>query len=714
MPREINAEEWEKLTNLEKIKLDKERAYEYFREKNYSYYEIGLRRLDHSEIIKDICNYFKNDEKYLKRINEGYYEEEWEKSTNLEKIALDKEKAYKYFRDNNFTFAQIGLNKQEHSELISDIRHYFKDDEKYLKRFNEIDPVFWENLSNFQKIKLDKERAYNYFREKNYTYDQIGLRGLEHSEIIKDIRNYFKDDEKYLKRFNEGNLNEVWEDLTGLQKIEEDKERAYKFFRDNNYTSDQVGLNNQEHSEIIKEIFDYFENDRKYQRRFNEKLYIDKWEKLPSYEEKLKFDEEYTRSRMKAAENAEKERQHDEEWEKLPTYKAKLEFDKEYTEFQLKTAKLEKDVKAIYNILGKEKAFDYFKEKGYGEKELASFNSYRGVGQDEFKTIEAVPRKELLSYIQLYSTEEKQKLFPKLYNEYWNPEFGTEQEKYEKKKLIDPERAKREVFDPAPYSLKREYDEPEAVEWLRKQPEETRTFLYPDGAVDIKMAEFKEKNPSYKSKDYDKALSDALNEIERANYQSLVEMKDGMDILEDKFNSIRSHTISLFNSKEYDEMKQAYQKFAEAYNDLTTGNDIYGIPRNNPDRLSKKDIESLQRLKDEMSEKAQRYIEAKEKQKGGKGISAHWTGQGADRLGFANALVSFRLEPGISRVSMNESFETKASKGKVKKTTLSQLTERSKRGRKGLDIEIKKMKRADAKKKQRQRSQDKPKKSKEL
>lgn len=155
--------------------------------------------------------------------------------------------------------------------------------------------------------------------------------------------------------------------------------------------------------------------------------------------------------------------------------------------------------------------------------------------------------------------------------------------------------------------------------------------------------------------------------------------------------------------------RQAYQKFAEAYNDLATGNDIYGIPRNNPDRLSKEDVERLQSLKDDMSEKAKRYIEAKEKQKGGKGISAHWTGQGADRLGFANALVSFKLEPGISAVSMNESFETKASKGKVKRTNLSQLTERSERGRKGLDIEIKKMKRTEAQKKRGQPSDDKPK-----
>ena len=712
MPKEIKAEEWEKLTNLEKIKLDKERAYKYFRDKNYTFVQIGLNNQDHSEIINDIRDYFKDDEKYLSRFNE-IEPEVWENSTSLEKIKLDKERAYNYFRENNYTFVQIGLNNVDYPEIISDIRNYFKDDEKYLKRFNEIEPKVWENSPGLLKIKLDKERAYNYFRENNYSYYEIGLNCLDHYEFIKDIRNYFKNDEEYLKHFNEID-EKLWENSNDLEKIKLDKERAYKYFRDKKYTFTQIGIDYQEHPEIIRDIFDYFENDRKYQRHFNEKLFSEEWEKLPTYEAKLEFDEEYTKSRMKAAENAKKERQHDEEWEKLTTYEAKLEFDKEYTEFQLKTAKTERDVKAIYNILGEDKAFEYFKEKGYGEKELASFNSYRGVGHDEFKTIETVPGKELLSYIQLYSTEEKQKLFPKLYNEYWNPEYGTEQEKYEKKKSIDPKRAKREVFDPAPYSLKKEYDAPEAIEWLRKQPEETRTFLYPDGAVDIKMAEFKEKNPSYKSKDYDKTLSDAVNEIERSNYQSLVEMKDGMNILEDKFNSMRSHTISLFNSKEYDEMKQAYQKFAEAYNDLTTGNDIYGIPRKNPDRLSKEDIERLRSLKDDMSKKAHRYIEAKEKQKGGKGISAHWTGQGADRLGFANALVSFKLEPGISAVSMNESFETKASKGKVKRTTLSQLTERSERGRKGLDIEIKKMKRADAKKKQRQHSQDKPQKSKAL
>ncbi|MCR5236649.1 MAG: hypothetical protein K6E34_05545 [Lachnospiraceae bacterium] len=473
---------------------------------------------------------------------------------------------------------------------------------------------------------------------------------------------------------------ESWEKLTNLEKIEKDKERAYKFFHDNNYTIDQIGLNVQEHSKIIRDIFDYFKNDKNYRKQFNKNLDIGEWEKL-----------------------------YKDAWEKLSTYEAKLEFDEGYTEFQLNTAKLERDVKGIYNILGQDKAFEYFKEKGYGENELASFNSYKGVGQDEYKTIKAVLGKELFSYIQLYSTEEKQRLFPKTYNEYWNDsEVGTEKERYARKKLIDPERAKREVFDPAPYSMKREYDPAETLEWARKQPEKTRNFLYTDDALDIKMAEFKAKNPTYKGEAYDKALSDARAEIERSNYQSLAEMKDGMDILADKFNSMRSHTISVFNSKEYDEMKQSYQRFAEAYNDLTTGNGIDGLRRDNPDRLSKDDIKRLERLKDDMSEKAQRYIEAKEKQKGGKGISAHWTGQGADRLGFANALVSFKLEPGISEVSKKESFEVKTSNGKVTQTNLGDLMQRSERGRKGLDIEIEKMKRVETQKKRRQLSDDKP------
>ena len=158
----------------------------------------------------------------------------------------------------------------------------------------------------------------------------------------------------------------------------------------------------------------------------------------------------------------------------------------------------------------------------------------------------------MTKYLEDY--EEKQRLFPKTYNEYWNDsEVGTEKERYARKKLIDPERAKREVFDPAPYSMKREYDPAETLEWARKQPEKTRNFLYTDDALDIKMAEFKAKNPTYKGEAYDKALSDARAEIERSNYQSLAEMKDDMDILADKFNSMRSHTISVFNSKEYDE-----------------------------------------------------------------------------------------------------------------------------------------------------------------
>ena len=266
---------------------------------------------------------------------------------------------------------------------------------------------------------------------------------------------------------------ESWEKLTNLEKIEKDKERAYKFFHDNNYTIDQIGLNVQEHSEIIRDIFDYFKGDKNYRKQFNKNLDIGEWEKL-----------------------------YKDEWEKLPTYEAKLEFDEGYTEFQLNTAKLERDVKGIYNILGQDKAFEYFKEKGYGENELASFNSYTGVGQDEYKTIKAVLGKELFSYIQLYSTEEKQK--------------------------------------------------------------------------------------------------------------------------------------------------------------------------------------------------------------GGKGISAHWTGQGADRLGFANALVSFKLEPGISEVSKKESFEVKTSNGKVTQTNLGDLMQRSERGRKGLDIEIEKMKRVETQKKRRQLSDDKP------
>ncbi len=203
-----------------------------------------------------------------------------------------------------------------------------------------------------------------------------------------------------------------------------------------------------------------------------------------------------------------------------------------------------------------------------------------------------------------------------------------------------------------------------------------------------------QENPALRNIDLEKIAkdkSDAKIAIEKANHDALVNMKDGVDSLKEQFGSLRSHGPAFLDSKQYKDMKTAYNNFIKAYDNVLQGKHPNGEVNDTPERLSFEDRAALASLQEQMSQAADTYTAAKRQQKSG-GIDKHSSDQGKDRLSFADALSEFKLTPGITEKIDSITVEVKGKKkGEVKKVSLKDLEKGQDRGRKHLDSRIKKL-----------------------
>ena len=183
----------------------------------------------------------------------------------------------------------------------------------------------------------------------------------------------------------------------------------------------------------------------------------------------------------------------------------------------------------------------------------------------------------------------------------------------------------------------------------------------------------------------------AKAEIEKTNLDSVKEMNEAVLDLKDQYKALRSHGPAIFDSKEYSNMKTAYNNFITAYDNVLAGKHPDGKINDRPEGLSFEDTAELKRLKDEMSKAADTYTRAKFAQKGG-GIDMHKTGQGADRLAFADALSEFKISPKVTNEISSRQTEVKSKNGEIKKVSLSTLDRGSKRGRGHLEFHSKRLK----------------------
>ncbi len=203
-----------------------------------------------------------------------------------------------------------------------------------------------------------------------------------------------------------------------------------------------------------------------------------------------------------------------------------------------------------------------------------------------------------------------------------------------------------------------------------------------------------ENNPGMRQPVETAVQNESLNakaDIEKANLNTIKEMNEAVLDLKDQYNALRSHGPAIFDSKEYSNMKTAYNNFIKAYDNVLAGKHPDGKVNDKPEGLSFEDTTELKRLKDEMSKAAETYTKAKFAQKGG-GIDMHKTGQGADRLAFADALSEFKISPKVTNEISARQNEVKSKNGEIKKVSLSTLERGSKRGRGHLEFHAKRLK----------------------
>ncbi len=175
--------------------------------------------------------------------------------------------------------------------------------------------------------------------------------------------------------------------------------------------------------------------------------------------------------------------------------------------------------------------------------------------------------------------------------------------------------------------------------------------------------------------------------IESSNYKVVEGMKDVVDGLKDQYNNLRSHGPAFLDSREYKNLRTAYTNFTNAYDRVLNGNA--------GKRLSTEDKKNLQELQEEMNKAARAYTDAKYKQKGG-GIDMHKSGQGADRLAFADALSELKVSTDTYKNVYNEAnkVEVKNKQGVMETKALGHLEKGRERGRGQLDFHTQKLREA--------------------
>ena len=133
--------------------------------------------------------------------------------------------------------------------------------------------------------------------------------------------------------------------------------------------------------------------------------------------------------------------------------------------------------------------------------------------------------------------------------------------------------------------------------------------------------------------------------IRKSRFNDLKAEGKEVENLKTTWNSMKSHSPSIFNSKAYDKMEKAFNDYTKAYDNLMAGKTIDGkSARPEGDQLEDAEINALRDLQEKMQKAARDYTEAKRVQKDG-GIDKHSTKQGQDRLAMADLLSEFDLFP---------------------------------------------------------------------
>ena len=199
-----------------------------------------------------------------------------------------------------------------------------------------------------------------------------------------------------------------------------------------------------------------------------------------------------------------------------------------------------------------------------------------------------------------------------------------------------------------------------------------------------RVQELLSSHPEFKYVDERKA-NDAL--IEWQDRKEALRIEEGQNLfsdlkglskevqaLKDQWKAMESHTLFGFmNSSAFSAMESKYQAFTKTYDNLIAGKTADGKSRREePERLSGKDIEKLMELQRQMKEAAAAYTSAKREQKGG-GIDKHSTSQGQDRLAMADILKNFDFTPKGMEKAASKEISVKRGDA-VEKIKLSDLT----------------------------------------
>ncbi len=240
----------------------------------------------------------------------------------------------------------------------------------------------------------------------------------------------------------------------------------------------------------------------------------------------------------------------------------------------------------------------------------------------------------------------------------------------------------------------------DAYNTLYNQAKEANNGFNQAGALDresdAKSAarDFIQKNPEFRYVseaemseqivDYEDNKKKLMEQTKAARFNDLKEEGKEVENLKTAWSSMKSHTISIFNSKAYDNMEKAFNNYTKAYDNLMAGKTIDGkSARPNGDQIEDAEINALRDLQEKMQKAANDYTAAKRAQKGG-GIDKHSTKQGEDRLAMADLLSGFDVFPKFGKQTEEKTVEIK-NNGKVKNVKLSEL-EGSERARATLNV----------------------------
>ena len=712
------------------------------------------------------------------QLDEKYAEEYWKKLSNPEKYNENQKRAEDEFSKNPIPWEDVEKIDREHpgykddywKTLSSDVRfeHYLdeldrrtgydpdklQDSSVYLRitqQGNSYINRCWQNSSIKQKFEWNPDLVSKELIKNNIKTSDLGNEGLSPKNIVDYINNMTPDQKLKLARAafdKQFAAKENWEEKVKYHK--EEAERRFneaktipdKIKVDKGHTFDTLRENKTPLSTIEKEAGatvkeEYFSSlsatqkreiyTEEYERRWNEADYNDKKKLDPErakteifdpapYEEKRKLNKDDALKYLSSLDEKERNMLHPEDAlalkEKAIQEKNKANSSSKLSKETLADVENAKkyvdrvlDKNGKINITAMHNPFELSKNLALADK--ATIEDIYNLGRI---AREAVFRDDLRSKTELGKMglgTNSQEIYT-FVNELFNTSSKVILESY-------GETIPETLTDEQKLSFKGKLNEDGYVVLSDQQKEKLAGFIRNLEPVEVEsfsgtglekrisvyhnqsLSEGKtlyENNPGMRQPVENAVQNESLNakaDIEKANLNTVKEMNEAVLDLKDQYNALRSHGPAIFDSKEYSNMKTAYNNFIKAYDNVLAGKHPDGKVNDKPEGLSFEDTTELKRLKDEMSKAAETYTKAKFAQKGG-GIDMHKTGQGADRLAFADALSEFKISPKVANEISSRQTEVKSKNGEIKKVSLSTLDRGSKRGRGHLEFHAKRLK----------------------